>query len=86
MDVVRSGHTLVRFFLVSSYRKNWTFPEVQWLRLHTSTVVGVGLIPFQGTMIPHAEGLGQKKKKKSKAEQIAFPERLDVGFQGKRNV
>ena len=37
-------------------------------------------------MIPHAVGLGQKKKKKLKAEQIAFPERLDVGFQGKRNV
>ena len=39
-------------------------------------------------MIPHAVGLGQKKKKKKKlkAEQIAFPERLDVGFQGKRNV
>ena len=50
MDVVRSGHTLVKFFLVSSYRKNWTFREVQWLRLHTSTVVGVGLIPFQGTV------------------------------------
>ena len=38
-------------------------------------------------MIPHAAGLGQKKKKeKLKAEQIAFPERLDVGFRGKRNV
>ena len=36
-------------------------------------------------MIPHAAGLGQKKKK-LKAEQIAFPERLDVGFRGKRNV
>ena len=50
MDVVRSGHTLVRFFLVSSYRKNRTFREVQWLRLHTSTVLGMGLIPFQGTI------------------------------------
>jgi len=37
-------------------------------------------------MIPHAARLGQKNIYVLKAEQIAFPERLDVGFQGKRNV
>ena len=27
---------------------------VQWLKLHTSNAQGVGLIPGQGTKIPHA--------------------------------
>ena len=33
---------------------SWTSPEVQWLRLCTSTSGGVGLIPGQGTRVPHA--------------------------------
>jgi len=33
----------------------------QWLRLHTSHVGGMGLIPGQGTKIPHARLHGQKK-------------------------
>ena len=33
---------------------------VQWLRLRASTAVGVGLIPGQGTKIPHAMQRGQK--------------------------
>ena len=38
---------------------------VQWLRLHTSNAEGMGLIPGQGTKIPHATWCSQKKKKKS---------------------
>ena len=36
---------------------------VQWLRLHASDAGDVGLIPGQGTKIPHAMGRGQKEKK-----------------------
>ena len=32
---------------------------VQWLKLHTSNAQGVGLIPGQGTKIPHAMWHGQ---------------------------
>ena len=35
---------------------NWTSLSVQWLRLHTSTPGGVGLILRQGTKVPHAAG------------------------------
>ena len=41
---------------------------VQWLRqlrLWASTAEGMGLIPGQGTKIPHAVQGGKKKKKKS---------------------
>ena len=38
---------------------------VQWLRLHTSTSGGVGLIPEQGSMILHATQCGQTKIKKN---------------------
>ena len=37
---------------------------VQGLGLRTSTAVGTGSIPGQGTKIPHAVWYGQKKKKK----------------------
>ena len=37
---------------------------VQWLRLHTSTVGGVGSIPDWGTRILHATWCSQKMKKK----------------------
>ena len=37
---------------------------VQWLRLLTSPAGGTGLIPGQGTKIPHAAWHGGKKKKK----------------------
>ena len=36
---------------------------VQWLRLCASNAEGVGLIPGQGTKIPHAMHCGQKLKK-----------------------
>ena len=36
---------------------------VQWLRLRTSTTGGTGLIPGQGTKIPHAAWCSQKKRK-----------------------
>ena len=35
---------------------------VQWIRLHASNAADAGLIPGQGTKIPHT--LSQKKKKK----------------------
>ena len=38
-----------------------------WLRLSNSIAGGIGLIPGQGTKIPHAVGHG-KKKKRSKFE------------------
>ena len=37
---------------------------VQWLGLHASIAGGTGLIPGQGTQIPHATQHGQKEKKK----------------------
>ena len=41
--------------------KIWTSLVVQWLRLHASNARNVGLIPGQGTKIPHAMWHGQKK-------------------------
>ena len=38
---------------------------VQWLRLHTSSAVGLGPIPGQGTKVLHTPWQGPKKKKKS---------------------
>ena len=43
-----------------------TSQAVQWLRLHASNAGGMGLIPGQGTKIPHATGWGQKIKLKKK--------------------
>ena len=37
---------------------------VQWLRLHSLSAEGTGLIPSQGTKIPHAKRHDQKKKRK----------------------
>ena len=46
------------------HKKGWGTPlAVQWLRLHASTAGGTGLIPGQGTKIPHATRCGKKKKK-----------------------
>ena len=39
---------------------------VQWLRLQAANAGGMGLIPGQGTKIPHATGWGQKIKLKKK--------------------
>ena len=36
---------------------------LQWFRLSNSIAGGIGLIPGQGTKIPHAVWHGQKKKK-----------------------
>ena len=36
---------------------------VQWLRLHSLSAEGTGLIPSQGTKIPHTKWHDQKKKK-----------------------
>ena len=45
-------------------QKCWTSLVVQWLRLCASTAGGLGLIPGQGTKIPHATWHNQKKKNK----------------------
>ena len=42
---------------------------VQWLGLCGSTPRDTGLIPGQGTKIPHAKWRGQKKKKKKDGTQ-----------------
>ena len=34
--------------------ESWGFPAVQWLRLQAASTRGAGLIPDQGTKIPHA--------------------------------
>ena len=39
-------------------------PEVQWLKLHTSTARSMGLTPGWGTKILHAMQRGKKKKEK----------------------
>ena len=39
--------------------------SAQWLRLSASNAGGLGLIPSQGTKIPHAPWCSQKKKKAS---------------------
>ena len=39
---------------------------IQWLRLHAPSAGGTGLIPDQGTKIPHAAQRGQKKRNKGK--------------------
>ena len=38
-----------------------------------SNVGGVGLIPSQGSMVPYAEGCGQKLKKKKKKRLMKKP-------------
>ena len=45
---------------------------VQRLRPHTSTAGGMGLIPGQGTKIPHG-GMGQPEKKKKRFNSLARP-------------
>ena len=39
---------------------------VQWLKCHTSTAGGTGLIPGQGIKIPTSSAAKKKKKKKMK--------------------
>ena len=46
---------------------------VQWLRLCTSNAGGAGLIPGQGTKIPHAVVCSKKKKKKTKLTSQIMP-------------
>ena len=46
--------------------KEGTSLEIQWLRLHTSTSGGMGLIPGWGTKIPHPTCNTVKKIKKNK--------------------
>ena len=44
---------------------------VHWLRLCAPIAGGSGLIPGQGTRIPHATGCREKKKKKARKEEEA---------------
>ena len=46
------------------YPSSGTFLVVQWLRLRTSNAGDEGLIPGQGTEIPHAAPASSSKKKK----------------------
>ena len=46
---------------------------VQWLRLHAPNAEGMGLIPGQGTKIPHAKWQREKKKSDFFADSIAEP-------------
>ena len=50
------------FFFRKSKPIIGNYLTVQWLGLHASTAGGTGLIPDQGTKIPHAMRCGQKKK------------------------
>ena len=64
-------------FQVSKLQKtSRDFLAVQWLRLHTSTAGGVGLIPGQGTKIPHAT---QPSKTKQNSGLQSFLEFETVG-------
>ena len=47
---------------------------VQWLGLHAFIAVGTGLIPGQGTNIPHA--IQPKKKKERERERENFLNRI----------
>ena len=57
--------------------EEWTvgaFLMVQWLGLHAFIAVGTGLIPGQGTNIPHA--IQPKKKKERERERENFLNRI----------
>ena len=57
-----------------------TSPEVQWLKLHTSTARSMGLIPSWGTKILHAMQQAEKKKRIKKENPVKFkpPEELQT--------
>ena len=54
---------------------------VQWLRLCASNAGGMGLIPGQGTKIPHTRQLGQKGKKWNKKRTQGGKKSLCIGQQ-----
>ena len=47
-----------------------TVLAVQWLRLHAPNTGGMGLIPSQGTKIPHVSLPPQPAKKKKKSKRV----------------
>ena len=66
---------------------------VQWLRLHASNAGGAGLIPGQGTQIPHTSRSSQKKKERKKLTNpgdLDPAQRLEAGIfnpeTGRRSV
>ena len=59
---------------------------VQWLRLRDSSAGASGLIPGQGTKIPHALGHGQIKKQASKQEIFIHSSYLVLGWKGRHTT
>ena len=58
---------------------------VHWLRLCAPIAGGSGLIPGQGTRIPHAAGCREKKKKKRQGRKRRKEEaKAEMGGEGKR--
>ena len=57
---------------------------VQWLRLCTSTAGSLGLIPGQGTKIPHAMQCQKRGKKKKRLLHLAESPRLSKLQSGRR--
>ena len=53
-------------------RRKKTSLVVQWLRLHAANAGSMGLIPSQGTKIPHAMWCGQKIFQKGKAAEVSL--------------
>ena len=53
---------LLNFFNLIKVRKIGISLAVQWLRLYTPKAEDIGLIPGQGTMIPHGVPRGQINK------------------------
>ena len=51
-------------------REGWTSLVVQQLRLHASSAGDVGLIPGQGTNIPHATSSQAKRKRHSRGYKL----------------
>ena len=76
---LRNERTSANVWIKGSFRNQilvGTSLAVQWLRLSTSIAGGAGLIPGQGTKIPHAARCGRKKKN----HQIFVCTRTDLNF------
>ena len=62
-SIIRQSHSFKKY--------NWgTSLAIQWLKLCTSSVRAVGLIPGWGTKISHATKQGQKRKKNKKGVRL----------------
>ena len=61
------------------FRGFWTFLAVQWLRLCSSTAEGMGVIPGQGTQVPHAVQHEQKKRERERKKEATVSDSVDLG-------